>query len=373
MKPPVFLTGATGFLGMEVLARLLEARRPRGHRARARAPTTPPPRSASTTCSPSCGATRRRTATASAPWPATSPARGSASPTASARALAEEVGAVLHCAASISFDLPLDEARAINVEGTREVIGFAREAQGARAPRPLRARLDRVRRRAVTRARSASASSTPARSSATPTSRPSGRPSTSSATATDLAAGDRPPEHRHGRVRLRLDAGVQRPLLAAARVLARAVRRGPGAAGGATSTSSRSTTSPTRSCTCSTCPTRASFNLVAGREASFVDELVELACDRFDRPRPDGRPPGTPAPARARRRARRGLPAVLRHGRRVRRLAHPGRPAGPGATRRGCPTTSATLMDYAEETRWGKRSMTREEARERVGREPAAA
>ena len=32
-----------------------------------------------------------------------------------------------------------------------------------------------------------------------------------------------------------------------------------------------------------------------------------------------------------------------------------------------------TLMDYAEETRWGKRSMTREEARERVGREPAAA
>ena len=43
--------------------------------------------------------------------------------------LAEEVGAVLHCAASISFDLPLEEARAINVEGTREVIGFAREAK----------------------------------------------------------------------------------------------------------------------------------------------------------------------------------------------------------------------------------------------------
>src|SRR3954449_11233145 len=42
---------------------------------------------------------------------------------------AEEVGAVMHCAASISFDLPLEEARAINVEGTREVIGFAREAK----------------------------------------------------------------------------------------------------------------------------------------------------------------------------------------------------------------------------------------------------
>ena len=35
----------------------------------------------------------------------------------------------MHCAASIAFDLPLDEARAINVEGTREVIGFAREAR----------------------------------------------------------------------------------------------------------------------------------------------------------------------------------------------------------------------------------------------------
>jgi hypothetical protein len=32
-----------------------------------------------------------------------------------------------------------------------------------------------------------------------------------------------------------------------------------------------------------------------------------------------------------------------------------------------------TLMDYAEETRWGKRPMTREEARERFSREPAAA
>jgi long-chain acyl-CoA synthetase len=42
---------------------------------------------------------------------------------------AEEAGTVMHCAASISFDLPLDEARQINVEGTREVIGFAREAK----------------------------------------------------------------------------------------------------------------------------------------------------------------------------------------------------------------------------------------------------
>jgi long-chain acyl-CoA synthetase len=43
--------------------------------------------------------------------------------------VAEEAGAVLHCAASISFDLPLEQARLINVEGTREVVGFAREAK----------------------------------------------------------------------------------------------------------------------------------------------------------------------------------------------------------------------------------------------------
>jgi thioester reductase-like protein len=43
--------------------------------------------------------------------------------------LAEEAHAVLHCAASISFDLPLPEARAINVDGTSRVLDFAIEAQ----------------------------------------------------------------------------------------------------------------------------------------------------------------------------------------------------------------------------------------------------
>ena len=48
------------------------------------------------------------------------------------------------------------------------------------------------------------------------------------------------------------------------------------------------------------------FNLVSGREAPFANELVELACDRFDRPRPTV--VGAPG---ERRRARRRLPAVL--------------------------------------------------------------
>ena len=37
----------------------------------------------------------------------------------------------MHCAASISFDLPLDEARAINVEGTREIIALRARGQAA--------------------------------------------------------------------------------------------------------------------------------------------------------------------------------------------------------------------------------------------------
>jgi thioester reductase-like protein len=46
-------------------------------------------------------------------------------------AVADEAEAVMHCAASISFDLPLAEARRINVEGTREIIGLARQAKNS--------------------------------------------------------------------------------------------------------------------------------------------------------------------------------------------------------------------------------------------------
>lgn len=45
--------------------------------------------------------------------------------------LARETDAVIHGAASVSFTLPLEEARRINVEGTRRVLDFAEKA-GAR-------------------------------------------------------------------------------------------------------------------------------------------------------------------------------------------------------------------------------------------------
>ena len=128
MKPPVFLTGATGFLGMEVLARLLEA----GDRdviALVRAGDT-------------AGAEERLDGVLAKLWRDPSPYRSRVRAVAGdltspglgmdpveRTLVAEEIGAVLHCAASISFDLPIEEARQINVEGTREVIGFAREAK----------------------------------------------------------------------------------------------------------------------------------------------------------------------------------------------------------------------------------------------------
>jgi long-chain acyl-CoA synthetase len=42
-------------------------------------------------------------------------------------ALAGQVSDVIHSAASVSFSLPLDESRAINVEGTRNVVDFAEQ------------------------------------------------------------------------------------------------------------------------------------------------------------------------------------------------------------------------------------------------------
>ena len=43
--------------------------------------------------------------------------------------LAAEVGEVVHAAASVSFELPLDASRRINVEGTRNVIDFALDCE----------------------------------------------------------------------------------------------------------------------------------------------------------------------------------------------------------------------------------------------------
>jgi len=125
----VLLTGATGFVGMEVLARYLE----RSDRQ--------------VTCLVRAGShegaaervegvlrnlfgrgygryARRVEALAGE---LTAPALGLRPATRDA--LASEVSTIVHSAASVSFAMPLDEARGTNVEGTRRMLEFANLAK----------------------------------------------------------------------------------------------------------------------------------------------------------------------------------------------------------------------------------------------------
>ena len=125
---PVLLTGATGFLGMEALGRVI------GHTDRA---------VIALVRAPDDGAAQDRLDAVLAMLlpPGDRPRRGRVralaadlerpnlglSPSARDR-LAGSIGAVVHCAASISFTLELEEAQRINVDGTRAVLALAAEA-----------------------------------------------------------------------------------------------------------------------------------------------------------------------------------------------------------------------------------------------------
>ena len=127
MTETVLLTGATGFLGMEILARLLERddvevlALVRGGEERVDGVLrtlydAPPP-----------GAAERVRALAG---DVTAPGLGLSE--SDRRDALRRTTAVLHCAASISFTLPLGEARAINTTGTLRVLELAREIQSLR-------------------------------------------------------------------------------------------------------------------------------------------------------------------------------------------------------------------------------------------------
>ncbi|HEY1594853.1 MAG TPA: SDR family oxidoreductase [Thermoleophilaceae bacterium] len=120
----VFLTGSSGFLGMELLARYLEdTDRPvyaliraaddeqAGERLRAAARTVVP------------DADRHASRLTAVRGDVTMPDLGLGG--ARREQLAEEVTDVVHSAASVSFSLPLAEARAINTDGTRRILELA--------------------------------------------------------------------------------------------------------------------------------------------------------------------------------------------------------------------------------------------------------
>jgi thioester reductase-like protein len=109
----VLLTGATGFVGREVLARFLErdsrhvfalVRADNDDEAAGRLPDH-----------------ARLTAVAGD----IEQGNLGLAPSSSER-LRREVTTVLHCAASVSFDMPLEQSRSVNVDGTRRVLDFAR-------------------------------------------------------------------------------------------------------------------------------------------------------------------------------------------------------------------------------------------------------
>ena len=127
-RGPVLLTGATGFVGMEVLGRVIRDT-DRNVVALVRA------------ADDGVAQDRLDAVLATLLAPEERPRRGRVravaadleqpdlglSPIARDR-IAGSIGAVVHCAASISFTLALEEARQINVGGTRAVLALASEA-----------------------------------------------------------------------------------------------------------------------------------------------------------------------------------------------------------------------------------------------------
>jgi long-chain acyl-CoA synthetase len=114
----VLLTGATGFLGMEVLARLLERT---DHEV---------------VCVIRGDADARLEEVLATLYSEGTPQRDRVEAVAGdlTGGIADPgpVDVVCHCAASITFDLPLDQARSINVEGTRQMLRIARECGASR-------------------------------------------------------------------------------------------------------------------------------------------------------------------------------------------------------------------------------------------------
>jgi long-chain acyl-CoA synthetase len=108
-------------------------------------------------------------------------------------------------------------------------------------------------------------------------------------------------------------------------------------------------------------------NLVAGRAAPRVEELIDMAVAHFDRPRPTVVEPGTSGSGSSAADEQGAVyfpyfeMDVVFDDTRARNLL------GPAGI--SCPQFHEyfdTLMDYADTARWGKSPLTREEARDRI-------
>ena len=342
---PVLLTGATGFLGMEVLARLLE-RSDREVLCLVRAPD----RAAAEERLDDVLAQLYRDA---APYRA----RVRALPgdlTAGVEPPGEPIDVVCHCAASIAFDLPLDEAREINVEGTRAMLELARAAGARRFVHVSTAYVAGNHAGAFTEDMlGADFRNTYERTKCE---------------AERIVAGTSGMEVAIARPSIVMgesDTGwtpafnvLYWPLRAFARGLFEQFPAKPDgrvdvvpvdyvADGIAKLIESDAT---------------GTFNLVSGADATTVDELAEMACAHFDRPRPPSGETGEFGGAAADEHGAVYLPyfdmEVVFDDSRTREQL--------GLQAPRLHTYFDTLMDYADAARWGKRGTTREDARARV-------
>ena len=284
---------------------------------------------------------------------------------ATAAAIAEEAGAVMHCAASISFDLPLEEARADQRRGHARGDRLRPRGDGAAAAWTASSTSRPPTSPGTTRGHVPRAPARRAgRSSATPTSRPSGRPSTSSPTRPTSPPVIARPSIVMGESTSGWTPAFNVLVLADAGVLARAVRRGPGAARGG-----RGRRPGRLRRRRAGAPARAQRLLRRGQPAAGRD-----ACTVDDADRPDREPPSAASARRSCRRAARA---------RARRTPTTRPPStsptstwtwssttraraallGPAGIR--CPHLSdyfPRLIEYAQTTRWGKSPLTREDA-----------
>jgi long-chain acyl-CoA synthetase len=341
----ILLTGATGFLGMEVLARLLE-RTDHDVLCLVRAED----QDAAEERLDGVLATLYRDASSQR-------ARVRALPgdlTAGIETPDEPIDVVCHCAASISFDLPLEEAREINVEGTRAMLALARGVRARRFVHVSTAYVAGTHTGAFTE----DMLGTAFRNTYEQTKCEAER-LFADVDGMEVAIA------RPSIVMGESDTGwtpafnvLYWPLRAFARGLFEQVPAKPDgrvdvvpvdyvADGIAKLVDSDAT---------------GTFNLVSGTDAATVDELAELACAHFDRPRPPYVDTGEFGDATADEHGAVYLPyfdmdVVFDDTGTRERL---------GLQAPRLRTYFDTLMDYADLAKWGKRGTSREAARERL-------
>jgi thioester reductase-like protein len=125
----VFVTGATGFVGREVLTRYLERTDRRVYAlVRADDHLAADRRLRDGLREATGGGVADSDRLVAVPGDVQEPGLGLDAEERDA--LAEAVSDVVHSAASVSFTLPLDEQRSINVDGTRNVVDFAERCAG---------------------------------------------------------------------------------------------------------------------------------------------------------------------------------------------------------------------------------------------------